>query len=271
MGYFTGKVVVITGSSSGIGKSCAEVFARLGAKVVMAARSQDTLSELASGLQKKGGKTLVVRTDVSSEEDCRILIQKTVETFGRIDVLVNNAGISMRSLFQDAGFTVIRRLMEVNFWGAVFCTKYALPHLLENRGSVVGVSSVAGYVGLPGRTGYSASKFALHGFLESLRSENRRKGLHVLIACPGFTATNIRKTALGGNAAMQGESPRNEEAMMSPKKVAEAIARALEKRKNYLILTATGKLTVWLNKFFPAFVSRKVYEHLAKEPGAPFE
>jgi dehydrogenase/reductase SDR family member 7B len=161
-------------------------------------------------------------------------------------------------------------LMQVNFWGAVYCTKYAMPCLLESRGSVVGVSSIAGYKGLPARSGYSASKFALQGFLECLRIENLKTGLHVLIACPGFTASNIRKTALAQDGSMQGESPREEDEMMSAETVAHHIVDATIKRRRTLILTRQGKLTVLLNKFFPKLTDKLVYNHMAKEPDSPF-
>lgn len=160
--------------------------------------------------------------------------------------------------------------MNVNFWGSVYCTKYALPFLLESKGSVCGVSSIAGYKGLPGRTGYSASKFALQGFLETLRIENLKKGLHVLIACPGFTASNIRNTARSKDGSAQKESPLDENKLMSADRVARHILRAVEKRKRTLILTAQGKLTVWLNKFFPFLVDKLVFNHMAKETDSPF-
>src|SRR5512147_886225 len=180
------KVVIITGSSSGIGMATATEFARMGAKVVLAARRVELLKQIMNSLQEQGYTAIAVETDVTREEDCKNLIDTTIREFGRIDVLVNNAGISMRALFRDVDLNVLKRLFDVNFWGAVTCTKYALPHLIEQHGSVVGVSSVAGFVGLPGRTGYSASKYALHGFLETLRIENLKNGLHVLILCAGF-------------------------------------------------------------------------------------
>jgi short-subunit dehydrogenase len=194
-----------------------------------------------------------------------------VKRFGRIDILVNNAGISMRALFENTDLTVIKQLMDVNFWGTVYCTKYALPYLLKVKGSVVGVSSIAGYKGLPGRSGYSASKFAIQGFLEVLRIENMSRGLHVLIACPGFTASNIRNTALAGDGSQQGESPRDESSMMTSEKVADKIIIAIQKKKHRIIMTSQGKLTVLLNKFFPKWMDRIVYNHMAKEPNSPFK
>jgi len=268
---FKDKAVVITGASSGIGKALAMEFAGMGAKLVMAARNEERLNDAMNEVRGLGAEVVGLPADVAKEEDCKNLIEKAVTTFGRIDIMINNAGISMRAIFEDTELEVIRRLMDVNFWGTVYCTKYALPHLLESKGSLVGVSSIAGYKGLPGRTGYSSSKFAMHGFLETLRIENMKKGLHVLIACPGFTASNIRNTALNEKGEVQGESPRDEGKMMSAEEVAGHIARAIAKRKDRLTLTFQGKLTVFLNKFFPKFLDKQVYKHMAKEPDSPFK
>jgi short-subunit dehydrogenase len=153
----------------------------------------------------------------------------------------------------------------------VYCTKFALPALLKNKGTVVGISSIAGFKGLPGRTGYSASKFALNGFLETLRIENMKKGLHVLICAPGFTASNIRNTALTKDGSMQSESPLDESKLMSSEEVAEHLLEAIRKRKPTLVLTTMGKLTVLLNKFFPSFMDKMTYNHMAKEPNSPLK
>ena len=268
---FQGKTAIVTGAGSGIGKSLAEAFAAQGANVVLAARSVDKLHELAAELQKSGVRVHVCACDVSVEADCRRLIDETVASFGGIDFLLNNAGISMRELFVNSSPDVLKRLMDVNFWGTVYCTKYALPYLLKSKGSVTGVSSIAGFKGLPARTGYSASKFAMQGFLESLRIENLKTGLHVLIACPGFTASNIRNTALKGDGSAQGESPRDEAAMMQPNEVAHEILKAIHKRKNVLVLTTQGKMTVFMNKLFPKWMDGKVYQVMAKEPDSPFK
>lgn len=268
---FNNRVVVVTGASSGIGKALVTDFARQGAMVVAAARSYDKLEDLQRDVADRGGEMFPVETDVSKEEDCRRLIDATLEKYGRIDVLINNAGISMRALFEDLDLDVIRKLMDVNFWGTVYCSKFALPHLLASKGSLVGVSSIAGYKGLPGRTGYSASKFAIHGLLEVIRIENLKKGLHVLLACPGFTASNIRNTALNEKGTQQGESPRDEDKMMSAETVAQKIADAVYKRKRTLTLTTQGKLTVLLNKLMPGKVDKMVYNHMAKEPNSPFK
>lgn len=266
------KVVIITGASSGIGLACAKEFARRGAYLSLAARNLEALESLQKELMIVGHQVVVTQTDVSNEDDCRRLIDNTIKHLGRIDILVNNAGISMRALFKDVDLQVIKRLMDVNFWGTVYCTKYALPYLLAAKGSVVGISSIAGFIGLPGRAGYSASKFAMHGFLETLRTENLKTGLHVLIAAPGFTASNVRKAALTAKGEQQGETPRAEEKMMTSEEVAIHLANAIKKRKRTLILTfVAGKLTVFLHKWLPSLVDRLAYNHMAKEPVSPFK
>lgn len=266
------KVVIITGASSGIGLACAREFAHRGALVSVCARSADKLEEIKREFDAAGHKLLVTEADVSREEDCKRLIDNTVREFGKIDILINNAGMSMRALFVDLHLDVMRKLMDINFWGTVYCTKYALPYILEQKGSVVGVSSIAGFIGLPGRAGYSASKYAMHGFLNTLRVENLRKGLHVLIVAPGFTASNIRKTALTADGSAQGETPRNENKMMSAEEVALRISKAIQKRKRTLILTfVEGKLTVFLSKWLPALVDKLSYNVMAREPDSPFK
>lgn len=266
----TDQVVIITGASSGIGKACAWIFSEKGARVVLAARNKEKLHDIAGQLQSLNRQVLPVQTDVSRQEDCKNLIDKTLEHFGRIDVLVNNAGISMRGLFQDTSLDVLHKLMNTNFWGTVYCTHYALPHILKNKGSVVGISSIGGFQGLPGRTGYSSSKFAMHGFLETLRVEHLKNGLHVMIAAPGFTSTNVRKAALGPDGQSQGESPRNENKMMSPEKVARIIAHGVKKRKRLIIMTGEGKLTVFIRRLAPQLIDKITYRVMAREPDSPF-
>jgi len=265
------KVVIITGASSGIGKACAIAYANKGANIVIAARNVEKLNIVAEKIKKIGAEVLSVRCDVSVKEDCKNLIEQTITKFGRVDVLINNAGISMRAIFNDMELDVMEKIMAINFFGTVYCTKYALPHILKNKGSVVGVSSIAGYVGLPARTGYSASKYAMQGFLDALRTENLKTGLHVMVACPGFTASNIRNTALSSDGSIQGETPRDEAKMMTAEQVAEYIVKGIEKKKRTLVLTSQGKLVVLLSKFFPRFVEKQVFDHMAKEPDSPIK
>lgn len=266
------KVVIVTGASSGIGAALSELYVKRGYHVVMAARNLEKLENLTEKLNNEKGSLFPVKTDVSKEVDCKSLIDKTIEKYGRIDILVNNAGISMRAMFKDLDLEVIRQLMDVNFWGTVYCTKYALPHVLSQKGSIVGVISIVGHVGLPARTGYASSKFAIRGFLDTLRIEHLKDGLHVLVAAPGFTESNIRNTALTAEGKQQGKTPRDEGSMMTSEEVAQKIAKAVDKRKRSLILTfMEGKLTVFLNKFFPKTMDKLIYNQMAKEPDSPLK
>lgn len=265
------KVAVITGASSGIGKALAIEGKKAGLRMVLAARNIEAIQAYTSQEQWAKDSFLIVKTDVTQEDACRELVKKAIQKFNQIDILINNAGISMRALFSATTPDVLKKLMDVNFWGTVYCTHYALPWLLKTQGSVVGVSSIAGYRGLPARTGYSASKFAMHGFLEALRTENLHTGLHVLLACPGYTASGIRQKALVADGSAQGESPLNEKGLMQADEVARLIWKAAAKRKRTLVLTPIGKLTVILNKLFPALTDRLVYNHIAKEPDSPFK
>ncbi|MGQ7871446.1 SDR family oxidoreductase [Sunxiuqinia sp. sy24] len=264
------KIVVITGASSGIGKALAYEFAARGASLSLAARRLDRLDEIRKDLPQSN--ILTIQADVSLEQDCKNLIDQTIACYGRIDVLINNAGISMRALFTDVDISVLKKLMNVNFWGTVYCTKYAIPHLLKVKGTVVGVISIAGYVGLPARTGYSASKYAIRGFLDALRIENSKTGLHVLVAAPGFTASEVRESALTKNGSSQGQTPRNEGSMMTAEACARHIANAVKKRKREIILTfIEGKFTVFLGKFWPALLDKLTYMHMGKEANSPFK
>lgn len=265
---FSDKVVLITGGSSGIGRAlAAEAFAA-GARVAVCARKLPALEDM----QREYGKErfFIYQADVSREEDCKNFVGAAEQHFGKIDVLINNAGLSMRALFRDLqDLSVIKTLMDVNFWGTVYCTFYAMPALLRSKGTVVGISSIAGYRGLPGRTGYSSSKFAMQGFLETLRTENLHTGVHVMWVSPGFTASNIRNTALDRSGQAQQETPLEESKLMTAEEVAKATLAAIARRKRTLILTSQGKLTVWMNKLFPSLTDKLVYNHFKKEPGSP--
>lgn len=263
------KVVIVTGGSSGIGRACALRFAKAGARVVISARSGDRLAQVEQELHALGADVLSVQADVANENDCVRLINETLNRFGRIDVLINNAGISMRALFRDVDLGVIRQLMEVNFFGTVYCTRYAMRQLIKHEGSVVGISSVAGFQGLPGRTGYSASKFAMQGFFDALRVENLRTGLHVMTVCPGYTESNIRNTALTADGSPQGKTPKEEQQLMTAEEVADHVFNGVVRRKREVVLTTQGKLAFYLRKFFPAIVDRLVYRSLENEPDSP--
>ncbi|MEJ2005552.1 MAG: SDR family oxidoreductase [Cyclobacteriaceae bacterium] len=265
------KVVIIPGGSSGIGKALAEEFGTKGSMILITGRKEEALLKALEDLRSKNIRAEAIVSDVSKEEDNQKMADYALEKFGKIDVLINNAGISMRAMFEDVDLDVVKKVMDINFFGVLYATKYCLPHIVEQKGSVVGISSIAGFRGLPGRTGYSSSKFALQGFLEVLRTEMLYKGVHVLTACPGFTASNIRKRSLTADGSEQGESPRKEEKMMTAEECAHHIYRATVKRKKYLILTLQGKMTVFLNKWFPGFMDKMVYKVMAKEADAPMK
>ena len=275
--FYKDKVVIVTGASSGIGLASVRNFASLGAKVVLAARSIEKLEKIAEELNNRfaaHNSQLIahcIKTDVTKEEDCKNLIDKTIETFGKIDILVNNAGISMRAVFKDMDLSVMRSLMDTNFWGTVFCTKYALPYLLETNGTLVGVISTAGYVGLPARTAYSASKFAVRGFLETLRIEHLYDGLHVMVFAPGFTTSNIRNVALTADGTPQGETPRKEEKMMSAERVARILARGIARRRTQMVLTPLGKATLFASRNMPRVTDKVEYRMMSNEPNSPLK
>ena len=262
MDQIQGKVVVITGGSEGIGKALVELYLDKGAKVATCGRNYQKLYQLQSA---HTGKPLFIHaTDVSKEIDCKGFVDAVIKEFGTIDILINNAGVSMRSLVQNVDLDTIRRVMDINFWGTVYCTKFALDYIVQNKGTIVGVSSIAGYRGLPGRSGYSASKFAVNGWLEALRTELLESGTNVMWVCPGFTSSNIRNAALNSKGEAQGESPMDEGAMMSSEECAIHIATAIEKRKRTLVLTFTGKRAVFMNKFFPSLADKLVRKFFFK-------
>lgn len=266
---FNDKVVIITGASYGIGEAIACEFAANGSKVMLAARTEGKLAIIVDQIRAKNQEASFIKTDVSLEQDCRKLVEKTVEKYGTVNILVNNAGISMRASFMDVDLKVLHTLMNTNFWGTVYCTKYALPYLVANKGSLIGVSSVAGFHGLPGRTGYSASKFAIHGFLETIRIENLKKGLHVMIIAPGFTASEIRFHALTAYGTEQGTSPRIEKKLMTPEYVAKWVLKGIRKKKRNKILTWEGRFTALFQRIIPTVVDWSYYIAMSRESGSP--
>lgn len=251
---FNNKIIAVTGGTDGIGRALVEAFLNDGAKVATCARNADKLQELQSHYSED--KLLTIVADVSKETDCKNFIEKTLHVFGKIDILINNAGISMRALFRETDLETLKRVMDINFWGTVYCTKYAIESIISNKGTVVGVSSIAGYRGLPGRSGYSASKFALNGWMEALRTELLDDGVNVMWVCPGFTKSNIRNVALNKSSKPQGESPLDEKKLMTSEECAVHIIKAIVKRQRTLVLTFQGKQTVFMNKFFPGLTDR---------------
>jgi len=261
--YFKDKVVVVTGGTDGIGKALVEKLLDMGAKVATCGRSHDKLYQLQASHPSSALHTMVA--DVSNENDCRRLMETTIKMFGGIDVLINNAGISMRAILQEASTEVFKKVMDINYFGVIYCTKYALDSIIERKGTIVGVSSIAGYRGLPGRSGYSASKFALQGWLESIKTELMTQGVHVMWVCPGFTTSNIRNAALNKDADSHGETPMDESKMMPADECADHILRAIRKKKRTLVLTFTGKRTVFMQKFLPGLADKMVHKFFFKD------
>jgi len=261
--FFRDKVVAVTGGSDGIGLALVEALLSKGAKVSTCARNADKLQALQQ--RHLPDNLLCLQADLSDPAGCRQYIDRSIQHFGGIDILINNAGISMRSLFKEAAPEVLKKLMDINFFGAVYCSKYALPSIIARKGTIVGISSIAGYRGLPGRSGYSASKFALNGWLEAIRTELSQDGVHVMWVSPGFTRSNIRHTALDGQASAQGESPLDEQQLMSAEECAERILNAIRKKKRTLVMTGQGKQTVLLNKLFPAWTDRLIRNFFFRE------
>ena len=266
--FFKEKVALVTGASDGIGLALAKALLAQGARVAVCARNAQKLAA-AYAASDPGDRLLTIQADVTNLQECEAFVQAAIARWGRVDMLINNAGASMRALFADADVDVLRRLMDVNFYGAVHCTKAALPYILQSKGIIMGVSSIAGYRGLPARTGYSASKFALQGFLESLRTELLHTGAHVMWVAPGFTASNIRNVALGAGGEAQQESPLDEGKLMSADQCAGIILNAAAKRKRTVVMTGQGRLTVWLSKLMPGLADKLVYNHFANEPDSP--
>ena len=263
MAIYSDKIVVITGGSDGIGKALVQQFLALGAKVATCGRNMDKLNQLSS--EHPTASLFTMQVDVVQQAQDDAFIQAVIDKWGGIDILINNAGISMRALVSEVSIETLKNVMDINFWGTVYTTKAALPFVQKANGVIVGVSSIAGYRGLPGRSGYSASKYALNGWLEALRTELFGSGTHVMWVCPGFTTSNIRNAALNKDAQAQGESPMDEGAMMSSEECANHIIQAIGKRKRSLVLTFTGKRTVFMNKFFPAWADKLVHHFFFKD------
>jgi short-subunit dehydrogenase len=263
--HFQGKVIVITGASDGIGAELARQLASFKPKLVLAARRPDALEVVAKDCEAKGAQTLIVPTDVSIEADCRALIAKTVERFGGIDAIVNNAGVSMQAKFSDIEDTsVYENLMRINLMGSVWPTHAALPHLKKSKGLIVAVSSLAGLVGVPERTTYCATKFAQTGFFEALRVELAPEGVDVCLVYPGVVLTNIRVHGWNAKGERLGSSGLDEVGAMTVEECARLIVEGMAARKRDVVMTAKGKLGRWLKLIAPNVVDNLARKALAK-------
>jgi NAD(P)-dependent dehydrogenase (short-subunit alcohol dehydrogenase family) len=265
------KIHVITGASDGIGAELARQTARLhrgSAALVLAARSREKLADVAAQCEALGAATLVVPTDVSREAECRALVDAAVRHFGGIDCLVNNAGVSAHALFEDVGADDLhwyQDLMAINLWGAVWCTHAALPHLKASRGRIVAVSSLAGLVGVPGRTAYSATKFAMAGFFEALRTELKPSGVTVTVAYPGVVDTEIRRHGWNAQGRTAGRSGLKEDDAMPVDTCARLILEGMEDRRREVVMGARGKLGRFLKLIAPGRVEDMALAALAAD------
>lgn len=259
------KVVVITGAAGGLGRAFAERFGRAGAKVALLDLRGDLALAAADELRAQGISSLGLACDVSVERDCAEALTKVRGHFGGVDVLINNAGITHRSAFRETHAFVFRRVMEVNFFGSLYCTRAVLPELIERRGQIIVISSIAGFAPLLGRTGYSAAKHALHGLFESLRCELAGEGVSVLMVCPGFTDTNIYRSALDGDGAITSHPQSTVGRIAKPDEVAEAVFRAASGEERILVLSAAGRLAWLMMKLAPGLYESLMTRSLSRE------
>lgn len=264
-----GPVVVVTGAAGGIGRALCRRWAREGARLVMLDLEAGPLAEAADAFRARGTQVVARECDVTRPEDCEAAVEEALRVFGRIDVLVNNAGAVHRSAFADTDLSVFRKVMDVNFYGALHCTKAALPALLASRGLVVVISSVAGVAPLYGRSGYAASKHALHGLFESARAELAESGVRVMMVCPSFTRSGFEQRAMGadGRPAAHGRSMVGK--LASPDDVADAVVRGARAGRRLLVLSAVGKTTYLLSRLAPRLYERLMTRRLQSELHPP--
>jgi short-subunit dehydrogenase len=257
--HFLKKAVIITGASAGIGRELSLMLAEQGAWLALAARNAEKLEEVAAQCRQRGGKAVVVPTDVTEQSRCRNLIERTVVEYSRIDVLINNAGITMWARFNEiTDLSLIEQIMRVNYFGSVYCTHYALPFLKETQGRIVGISSLTGKTGVPTRSGYAASKHAMAGFFDTLRIELAGYGVSVTMIYPGFVATEVRQRAFAKNGEPLRISPVREDEVMTVETCARLIVQAAVQRKREVVMTLRGKLGMWLKLIAPGLVDRIV-------------
>lgn len=249
---FRDKMVVITGAAGGLGRAFSRRFGRAGARLGLLDLESDSIASAVRELKADGIDCHGLTCDVTQESDCKEAIATLIERFGGVDVLINNAGITQRSAFAKTSTEVFRRVMNINLFGALHCTQAVLPSLVNRHGLVIVISSIAGFAPLYGRTGYAASKHALHGLFDSLRTELRNEGVGVMIVCPGFVDTNFAFTALDGDGQLTNHPRSTLGRLSSPESVAEAVFRAAEREKRLLVLSGFGRLTRLVTRMSPA-------------------
>ena len=265
---FAGKVIAITGASEGIGAELARQAAGKGVWLALAARNLEKLEAVAEECRARGAEAVAVRCDVSVQDDCRNFIETAVRKYDSLDILVNNAGVSGHARLEDVSdFSWYETMMRVNYMGTLYCTRHALPHLKKRKGLVVGVSSLAGRVGVPGRTAYSPSKAAQAFFLEALRLELDGSGVDVTVVYPGVVATNIRLHGYGPDGQAARKSGLKEDNMMPVEECARQILAAMRARKRELVMTLRARIGLWLKMVAPKLVDRMVLDAVKKDNG----
>jgi len=262
---FKNKVAAITGAASGIGLAVARKFSSEGASIALIDMDREALKQCENELRDSGCRVMGIVCDVTDQDNCTSAIEAVIQKFGGIDILVNNAGITQRSRFRDTKIEVFRRVMDVNFFGSLYCTKAAIGSLIKRRGMIIVNESVAGLTPLLGRTGYSASKHALHGLFTSLRCELRDEGVHVLIVCPGFIETNLQTRALGANGRVTDHPQSRLGKQATPESAAAAIYRAAVTKKHLLVLTWIGNVGYWISRFAPILYEKMMTKKLKDE------
>jgi short-subunit dehydrogenase len=262
---FTNKTIIITGASSGIGRELSVRLAEKGVKLVLAARSQQRLEEVAKDCRAKGSEALVVVADVANRLACKKIVDETVNAFGGIDILVNNAGMTMWAEFETVtNLEALEQIMHVNFFGSMYLTYFALPYLIKSKGQIVGVSSLTGKTGIPTRSIYAASKHAMAGFFDSLRIELKEKGVAVTMIYPGFVSSEVRERALNGEGIPLGKSPVKEKEVMTVEECVRQMLPVIEKRKRELVMTARAKVGLWLKMVAPALTDNIALKAIRK-------
>ena len=264
---FSGKVIAITGASEGIGAELARRVAGKNVWLALAARNHEKLEAVAADCRARGAEALAIRCDVGAEVDCRHFIEETARKYSSLDILVNNAGVSGHARFEDVtDFGWYEDMMRVNYMGSLYCTRYAIPHLKKSRGQIVAISSLAGKVGIPGRTAYSPSKAAQAMFFEALRLELGESGVDITIVYPGVVATDIRLRGYGADGKPAGKSGLKEDNAMSVDECVRQIIEATRARKRELVMTLQGRIGLWLKLAFPKVVDRMVLRAIKKNP-----
>lgn len=262
---FKDNVVVLTGASTGIGEALAHQLAGQGAWLVLAARNAVKLEAVAAECRARGGRAIVVATDVTDEAQCRQMIERAVAEYGRIDTLINNAGLSMWMKFEDVeDLDFLKYLMRVNYFGSMHCTYYALPYLKQSKGRIIAIASVAARTGIPTRTGYAASKHAMVGFFESLRIEVEDDGVSVIIAYPDFVASGMHTRSLGANGKPLGHNPLQVDKLMSSETCARLILEGAAARKRQIVMSNRSRFGQWLKLIAPEKVDEMAKKAIEK-------